>query len=81
MERKWITAYALIYYDCNEHRFKEQNLKGHGENVVKPLSNTGFVYFLGCVVSTISGLLPQSLGFSDKKNRHIGFGHSKEYQH
>jgi hypothetical protein len=75
-----MATYALIYDNCNKHRFEEQNLKGHGENVVKPLSNVGLVYFLGCIVSTISSLFPQPLSLSDKENRHICFGHGKDEQ-
>jgi len=74
-----VAAYALINYDCDEHRLKEQNLERHRKNIVKPLSNIRFIHFHGCIVSIVSGLFPHPLGFSDKKNGPIGFRNSKEY--
>lgn len=78
-EGRLVTAYALINYDSNEHRFEEQNLEGHGEDVVEPTSNIRFTHFLGRVISTISGLLSHPLSLSGKENRTICFGHSKKY--
>jgi hypothetical protein len=77
--RKVRTAYTLINYDSNEHRFEEQNLKGHGENVIEPTSNVRFIHFLRRIISIISGLLSYPLSFSRKENRPIGFGYSKKY--
>lgn len=79
-EGSGVAAYALINYDSNEHRFKEQNLEGHGENVIESMSKVRFIQFLGCIISIISSLLSYPLSFSGKENRPIGFGHSKKYQ-
>ena len=79
VEGRRVTAYALINYDGNQHRFKEQNLEGHREDVVKPTSNVRFIYFLRRIILIISRLLSYPLSFSRKQNRPIRFGHSKEY--
>lgn len=80
MEGSGVIAYALIHYDSNEHRFEEQNLEGHGENVVEPMSKVRFIQFLGRIISIISGLASYTLCFSGKQDRPIGFGHSKKHQ-
>jgi hypothetical protein len=74
-----VTAYALVNDNCDEHRFKEQDLEGHGEDVMEPMSDVEFIRFLGCIISTISCLLPQPLCLSGKQDWHIGFGNSKKY--
>ena len=79
MEGGRVTTYALINYDSYEHRFEEQNLEGHGEDVVEPRSNVRFIHFLRRIISTISGLLSYPLSFSRKENRAIGFRHTKKY--
>lgn len=78
--RREVTAYTLINYNCNEHRFKEQDLERHGEDVVEPTSNVDFIHFRGCIISAVSCLLPCPLSFSDKEDWSIGFGNSKKYQ-
>jgi len=74
-------AYALINYYCSEHGFEEQNLKGHGESVVEPLSNIELFNFHGCIVPNVSSLLPHPLGLFDTDNRPIGFGDSENNHH
>ncbi len=77
--RKAKSTYTLINYNSNEHRFEEQNLEGHGKNVVEPMSNVRFIHLLGCIISIIPSLLPYPLSFLDKEDWPIGFGHSKKY--
>lgn len=79
MKGRRVTAYALINYDSNEHRFEEQNLEGQGEDVVEPTSDGRFIHFLRRIISIISGLLSYPLSFSRKENWSIGFGHCEEY--
>jgi hypothetical protein len=78
VEGKREVAYTLINHNCDEHRFKKQDLEGHGEDVIQPTSYVGFIRFLGCIISTISRLLPYPLSFSDKEDWSVGFGNSKK---
>jgi hypothetical protein len=79
LEGRQVIAHALINDDSNEHRLEEQNLEGHGKDVVEPMSNVLVIHFLRRIISIISSLLSYPRSFSRKENRPIGFRYSDNY--